>query len=103
MILASSLTAQRFIPWYAAEDRGQGIEEHFQKNLVPVAYLLVIINGLMFVWSKPWPLLILATLFFLAMQIVNFILIYFHKKDTDLTPPSYFSRPDSKAIDVRKC
>lgn len=95
--LALAITLTRLIPWYVAADRGHGIEEHFQKTLVPVAYLLVIVNAFMIAGITPWPLLILGGLFFIAVQSVNGILIYLHKRDKDTTPPSFFSRPDSSA------
>lgn len=82
----------RFKPWYSKKDRGYGIEEHFEKTLVPTAYILVCFNLLYFVWDKAWPILLFAVLLFIIILHVNFILIYFHYKDRDSTPPSYFVR-----------
>lgn len=85
-------TAVRLIPWYKKQDRGHGIEEHFAKTWVPVAYLLPITNLVYFFVEKSWPFLLLVSFMLLTIQTVNCILIYFHRRDPDLTAPSFFSR-----------
>lgn len=90
--LAFVITLLRFIPWNGPNNRGYGIEEHFEKTIVPSSYILVITNTLHFLWIKGWPILLVASLMLIVIQGVNIILLYFHFKDYDLTPPSYFSR-----------
>lgn len=90
--LALLITLCRFMPWYRPEDRGAGIEEHFEKTFVPTGYILVVTNLIYIFWKSPWLFLIFVFLLFSVIQSVNFILIYFHFKDHDPTPPSYFAR-----------
>ena len=84
-VQAFLLTAVRFIPWYAREDRGFGIEEHFQKIVVVVGYLLVLT-------PDSWPFLIFPNLFFLVLNAIAAVLIFFHFQDKDKTPPAFLSR-----------
>lgn len=86
----------RFIPWYKKEDRGYGIEEHFFKSMVPAAYILVVTNGVYIFWAQSWPFLLFSVFLLSILLLVNFILIYFHFRDHDLTPPAYFARSLNK-------
>ena len=92
LFLAFLITAIRFKPWYQKEDRGAGIEEHFEKTLVPIAYILVFTNLIYHYWQASWPFLLFISLIFLIILSVNAILLYFHNRDKDQTPPSYFAR-----------
>lgn len=91
VILGLSLVVVRFIPWYAKDSRGLGIEEHFEKTMVPVAYLLWISFLLNSLFASPWFFYALVDVFFLVVQIVNAILLYYHFIDTDQSPPSFFT------------
>lgn len=86
------VTLIRFIPWYSRADRGFGIEEHFQKTLVPTSYIMTATNIVFFFWKNCGPFLVFASLLITVILCINFILIYFHFKDKDPTPPSLFSR-----------
>lgn len=94
------ITVIRFWPWYPRADRGHGIEEHFQKNLVPVAYLMVLVNMVPFVWQDPSPLFILLALCLLPFHYVNFILIYFHLIDKTPEPPAFLSRTNNDSNEM---
>lgn len=86
------ITLARLIPWYPREHKGYGIELHFEKTLVPVGYIMVLTNVIYFFWNSCWPFLLFIIFLLTVIQSVNFILIYFHFKDKDPTPPSYFVR-----------
>lgn len=88
------ITLTRFIPWYGPQDRGFGIEEHFAKTLVPVAYILVIANCVHRAALESGVALLVFSAMLLVIQSVNFILIYFHRQDKDPTAPSHFSRQE---------
>ena len=92
VFLAFLITVIRFFPWYAKEDRGAGIEDHFEKTFVPVVYLLVIIELIFNLWMNCWPLLLFAAVFFTLILYVNAILITFYFKDTDPIRTSFFAR-----------
>lgn len=92
VFLALLITGIRFFPWYTKEHRGAGIEEHFEKTLVPVAYIMLITAILYYLWDKAWPFLLVTHFFFSIILLANFVLIYLHFKDKDTTPPSYFAR-----------
>ena len=92
LFLSLLFTLIRFISWNKSHNKGHGIEEHFEKILVPLAYILVVIHGTYFLGSKWWIFLMVGSLLLLPILYVNFILIYFHLKDKDKTPPGYFSR-----------
>lgn len=90
--LALLVTLIRFIPWYAKKDRGAGIEEHFEKTLVPVAYILVLIGLIYPLWANSWPIILFMSLFFGLIVYASSILIFFHFQDKDPIAPSFFSR-----------
>lgn len=92
IFLCFLITLIRFIPWYPREHKGYGIELHFEKTLVPAGYTMVVTNIIYFLWRSCWPFLLFSILLFLIIQSVNCILIYFHTKDKDPTPPSYSVR-----------
>lgn len=79
------------IPWYGREYKGLGIEEHFVNILVPTTYLLLFHNTLVF---SGWPsatLCIALSCLFLGLLATNSILLFYHLKDGDKTPPAYFA------------
>lgn len=92
LFLSLLITVIRFKPWYKKEDRGAGIEEHFEKVLVPLSYIMVLTNLIYHYWQASWPFLLFVSFLFTVILSVNFILLYFHTKDHDSTPPSYFAR-----------
>ncbi len=90
-LLGFVITLIRFYPWYKPEDRGSGIEEHFEKTMVPASYIIVVTNIVYHFWPS-WPFLLFSIVLLAVIQSVNFILLYFHFRDKDPTPPSYFTR-----------
>ena len=92
LFLASCLTFIRFYPWYKKSDRGAGIEEHFAKTLVPIAYLLPLTAILYTFWLSCSPVLLFSSVVFTVILSVNLLLLRFHFQDTDPLTPGYFSR-----------
>jgi len=90
--IAAAITIFRLIRWYKPADRGFGLEEHFQKSMIPVCYIMLVNNILLWVGVKSIFLFIVSGFLLLPMLVVNFILIYFYRKDSDSTPPGYFAR-----------
>lgn len=86
------ITVTRFVPWYAKQFRGFGIEEHFEKTLVPTSYIMVVSGIIYRLWETCWPLLLTVNLLLVVIISVNFILLYFHFRDHDPLPPSYFAQ-----------
>jgi hypothetical protein len=81
----------RFIPWYPSLKKGQGIEQHFEKMIVPTSYLMVLVGSFLSFFNSPWIVLFLSCLILFVLLVINFILIYLYLKDTDKTSPGYFS------------
>jgi len=81
-----------FFPWYQPEDRGHGIEDHFSKIMVPIAYILTVSTSLLFLLHQPWLYFLCLQFFFIPIASIHGILIFFHFKDHDPLAPSYFSR-----------
>jgi hypothetical protein len=79
-----------FIPWYPGQKEKLGIRFHFQKNLVPISYLLVFAFALKLAGVSEWVLLPF-TLLFLPIYYVSAILLLFHFRDTSSMTPGYFS------------
>src|SRR3989338_2805302 len=86
------ITITRFFPWYSRAFRGLGIEEHFEKTLVPTSYIMVITAIVYLLWERCWPFLVFVNLLFIVIILVNFTLLYFHFRDHDPLPPSYFAQ-----------
>lgn len=91
VLLCLVITLIRFFPWNKQKDRGAGIEEHFEKTMVPASYIMVVTNGV-YHFSPSWPFVLFVCLLLMIIQSVNFILLTFHFRDKDPTPPSYFAR-----------
>jgi len=77
-------------PWYPGKKGKLGIRLHFQKTLVPAAYLLALAFALKLVGASEWVLLPFG-LFFLPMYYVAVILLWFHLRDKSDLMPGYFS------------
>ena len=86
------ITITRFFPWYPKAFRGCGIEEHFEKTIVPTSYMMVATAIVYHLWESCWPFLAFAGLLLTIIISVNFILLYFHFRDQDPLPPSYFTQ-----------
>lgn len=82
----------RFFPWYDREHRGHGIEEQFEKAMVPTAYVTVVTNLVFWLWDRAWPFLVFTSLLMMIVVFVDFIMLYFHLKDHEKQPPGYFAR-----------
>lgn len=82
--------ALNWIPWYPGTKGKLGIRLHFQKNVVPMSYLLPVAFLLKWVGISEWALLPLALLF-LPMYYVSIILLVFHFRDGSDLMPGYFS------------
>ena len=92
ILIAAAITIFRLVHWCKPADRGFCLEEHFQKNMIPVCYIMLVNNILLGMGIKNIFLFILSGFLLIPMLIVNFILLYFYMKDSDLTPPGYFAR-----------
>lgn len=92
ILLAGLITTIRFIPWYFKDNRGAGIEEHFEKTMVPVTYILILTSVIFTFWTHCWPYLLFTHFIFLLILSANVILLILHFRDHDPLPPSYFAR-----------
>lgn len=77
-------------PWYRGKKGKLGIRLHFQKNIVPLAYLLapafaLKIAGVSEGWLLPFAIVLLP------MYYVSVILLSFHYRDKSDLIPGYFS------------
>jgi hypothetical protein len=74
-----------------------GIRLHFKRTLVPASYIITVTNwAVVFGGGKTMIYLSLGLLLFILH--VSLILIYLHLRDTDPTPPNYFSGRELKAL-----
>lgn len=92
IILCLFITITRFLPWYPKAFRGCGIEEHFEKTMVPTSYIMVTTAVVYLLWKNCWPFLLFVSLLLTVIISVNFILLYFHFRDHDPLPPSFFAQ-----------
>lgn len=92
LVLVSILMVVRFIPWNPAADRGFGVEDHFSKTMIAVAYMQLVMHVVYSIFDRPWPFLLFCIFLLGLIHMVNFILLYFHFRDPDPTPAAYFSR-----------
>jgi len=79
-----------WVPWYPGTRGKLGIRLHFQKNIVPLAYLMVLVLGLKLLGLSEWFLLPFVLLV-LPMYYVTLILLSFHFRDRSDLRPGYFS------------
>lgn len=82
--------ALNWINWYPGTQGKLGIRLHFQKNIVPMSYILTAAFLLKWFGAGDWVLLPIALLF-LPMYYVSIILLYFHFRDGSDLMPGYFS------------
>ena len=68
-----------------------GIRVHLKKTLVATSYVLLISNALLLKGFGAWVVWIACAIFVGALY-VNLTLIYMHLRDSDKTPPNFFSR-----------
>lgn len=90
-LLATLLIACTLIPWYGNEHRGLGIEAHFRNILLPTTYLLFAQNLLMLGKIQLTSLNIIIGFIFMGLMFSNGVLLHYHFRDKDKTPPSYFA------------
>lgn len=90
-ILYGILVFFAFIPWYGLKYKGLGIEDHFEKILVATTYLMLLVNALLFFGLSISFLNILFSILFFALIILNGVLLSYHFKDKDPTPPGFFT------------
>lgn len=78
-------------PWYSRKYKGLGIEDHFEKMLIPTTYLVLLdqILRLFFPAVLIWNIFLVSVFSFFIT--VNLILLFFHFRDHDKTPPAYFA------------
>lgn len=90
--LATLLEAMALYPWYGKSHRGFGIEEHFGHVAVAVIYLFLLTNLMRLTDVQIlWLEVVFGALFFLVL-LLNFVLLSYHFRDTDRTPPGFYSR-----------
>ena len=82
--------ALNWIPWYPGTQGKLGIRLHFQKNIVPMAYILP--AAFLLKWAGAGELALLPfAMVFLPMYYVSIILLIFHFRDGSDLMPGYFS------------
>lgn len=87
-----TITAISYIPWNRSTDRGHGIENHFSKTLIPLAYMMMVASLVVSVWPNAWPLLLFVVIAQLPILGVDVLMLAFHFQDKDSMPASYFAR-----------
>lgn len=76
--------------WHRNYPRFSGVELHFRKAMVSTAYIMALAGAILMISTSFIPLLIAFVLLgFLAH--VNVILLCLKTRDTDKTPPNFFS------------
>lgn len=89
-VLYGVLVIFALIPWYGWKHKGLGIEDHFEKILVATTYLMLLINTFLFFGLEVPFLNILFSILFFALIVLNGVLLSYHLKDKDPTPPGFF-------------
>lgn len=84
--------------WYKKFNKGNdfGIGAHFQKMVVASSYILFVF-GLFGLLAKSSILLYTGAAALLFVLHINVILLYFHFRDKDTTPPNFFSRREQSS------
>ncbi len=77
-------------PFYRGQKGKVGIRLHFQKNIVPMSYLMVLAFSLKLVGVSEWGLLPFALLY-LPVYYVSLILLVFHFRDSSDLAAGYFT------------
>lgn len=78
-------------PWYRRPYRGLGIEEHFRKMLIFSLYPFLIANLLFYLWGPLLVLNLVLSFLLMILLVINFLLLSYHFRDPDQTPPAYFA------------
>ncbi len=86
----NTLNIINWYPQYRLKSAKLGIRLHFQKTVVPVAYMCAAAFLFKYLGGSEWVLLALGLLF-LPMSYVACILLFFHFRDTSELMPGYFS------------
>jgi hypothetical protein len=89
-VLACLILVIAMIPWYGLKYVGLGIEDHFDKMLIPTTYLLLISNLFYLLKLQISVFNLFTCLVLLVILAINAILLTYHFRDPDKTPPSYF-------------
>lgn len=87
-----AITTISYIPWNRSTDRGYGIENHFSKTLIPLAYMMIVVSLVVSVWPNAWHLLLFVVIAQLPILGVDVLMLAFHFQDKDSMPASYFAR-----------
>jgi len=90
-LLALTLTLFAFIPWYGRNYKGLGIEDHFEKILAVMTYLMIFDSALILMGLQSFVVEILLNIIFIIFLFVNITLLRYHLNDSDTTPPAYFA------------
>lgn len=81
----------RFYPWYGRDKADVGLRFHFQRNLVPLAYISLLAFGLKYLSvGEAW--LMCFALLTLPLHYAAWVLIVFHLRDKSSLPVGYFSQ-----------
>ncbi len=85
-----SLRLFALIRWHPQSKRYEGIELHFKKLMVAVAYLLALLSILLYITHNIF-FAILGIILFGMMLYPNLMLVYLYTKDKNTTPINHFS------------
>jgi len=78
--------------WYAGFPRIFGIGLHFSKSMVPTSYIMAMV-GIIVLFGKGVFIISFVSFFLLAaIAHINVIFIYFWFRDSDITPPNFYSK-----------
>lgn len=78
-------------PWYQRPYRGLGIEEHFGKMFAFGLIPFFIANLIFYVSGPSLVLNLVLSFLLLIVLIINLLLLSYHFRDPDKTPPAYFA------------
>jgi hypothetical protein len=80
-----------YFPWYQRPYRGLGIEEHFRKMFIFSLHPFLIANLIFYLWGPLFVLNLILILLLIFVLVVNSLLLSYHFRDPDKTPPAYFA------------
>lgn len=78
-------------PWYRGPYRGLGIEEHFRKMFAFSLYPFLVANLFFALWGPLLILNLILVLLLIFVLVINSLLLSYHFRDPDKTPPAYFA------------
>lgn len=90
-VLAALIIIFAFVPWYGFKYKGLGIDDHFEKILIPTTYILLIYNGLLYLGFSSLIFNVILSFILIVFLYVNITLLNYHLQDRDQSPPSYFA------------